>query len=61
MTAAMRAKTSPRRKDLVKKTVDYVTVKGGGQGAVREICEMLLMSQGYWTEVADRYDFTDLL
>ena len=47
--------------DLVKKTVDYVTVNGGGQGAVREICEMLLMSQGYWTEVAARYDFTDLM
>jgi 3-deoxy-D-manno-octulosonate 8-phosphate phosphatase (KDO 8-P phosphatase) len=47
--------------DLVKKTVDYITVNSGGQGAVREICEMLLMSQGYWNEVAARYDFTDLM
>ncbi|PKN71832.1 MAG: phenylphosphate carboxylase subunit delta, partial [Deltaproteobacteria bacterium HGW-Deltaproteobacteria-10] len=47
--------------DLVKKTVDYVTVNRGGQGAVREICEMLLMAQEHWPEVADRYDFTDLI
>lgn len=47
--------------DLVKKTVDYVTVNRGGQGAVREICEMLLMAQGYWPEVAARYDFSELI
>ncbi len=47
--------------DLVKKTVDYVTVNKGGQGAVREICEMLLMAQGYWPEVAARYDFAELI
>ena len=42
---------------LVKKSVDYVTVNRGGQGAVREICEMLLLAQGHWPEVAKRYDF----
>ncbi|KAF0155658.1 MAG: 3-deoxy-D-manno-octulosonate 8-phosphate phosphatase (KDO 8-P phosphatase) [Syntrophaceae bacterium] len=47
--------------DLVKKTVDYITVNRGGQGAVREICEMLLMAQGYWPEVAARYDFSELI
>jgi 3-deoxy-D-manno-octulosonate 8-phosphate phosphatase (KDO 8-P phosphatase) len=47
--------------DLVKKTVDYITVNKGGQGAVREICEMLLMAQGYWLQVAARYDFGELL
>jgi 3-deoxy-D-manno-octulosonate 8-phosphate phosphatase (KDO 8-P phosphatase) len=47
--------------DLVKKTVDYVTVNKGGQGAVREICEMLLIAQDHWTEVAARYDFTELI
>ncbi len=47
--------------DLVKKTVDYVTVNRGGQGAVREICDMLLMAQERWPEVASRYDFTDLV
>jgi 3-deoxy-D-manno-octulosonate 8-phosphate phosphatase (KDO 8-P phosphatase) len=43
--------------DEVKKHVDYVTVCRGGQGAVREICEMLLMAQGCWPEIAGRYDF----
>jgi 3-deoxy-D-manno-octulosonate 8-phosphate phosphatase (KDO 8-P phosphatase) len=47
--------------DVVKKPVDYVTANKGGQGAVREICEMLLMAQGYWTEVAARYDFVELI
>lgn len=47
--------------DLVKKTVDYVTKNKGGQGAVREVCEMLLMAQGYWSQVADRYEFADLV
>ena len=47
--------------DVVKKTVDYVTVSKGGYGAVREICEMLLQVQGGWPEVAARYEFTDLL
>ena len=43
--------------DEVKKQVDYVTVCRGGQGAVREICEMLLTAQGFWPEIAGRYDF----
>ena len=45
--------------DLVKKTADYVTVNKGGYGAVREVCEMLLKAQGFWPEVAARYDFTE--
>lgn len=45
--------------DLVKKTVDYITVNKGGYGAVREVCEMLLKAQGFWPEVAARYDFTE--
>ena len=47
--------------ELVKKTVHYVTVHRGGKGAVREVCEMLLEAQGFWHEVADRYDFTELI
>ena len=47
--------------DVVKKPVDYVTTHKGGHGAVREICEMLLMAQGFWSEVAARYDFTELI
>lgn len=47
--------------ELVKTSVDYVTLHRGGQGAVREICEMLLKAQNYWTEVAKRYDFLELV
>ncbi len=47
--------------DLVKRSVDYITVNRGGAGAVREVCEMLLKAQGYWPEVANRYDFSDLV
>jgi len=32
----------------VKKRVDFVTTHAGGHGAVREICELLLKSQGKW-------------
>ena len=31
---------------LVKKHVHYVTNSEGGQGAVREVCEMIMLSQG---------------
>jgi 3-deoxy-D-manno-octulosonate 8-phosphate phosphatase (KDO 8-P phosphatase) len=47
--------------DVVKKSVDYVTKHGGGRGAVREICELLLQAQGKWPEIAAKYEFTELL
>lgn len=40
----------------VKKIVDYITKKKGGEGAVREICEILLKVQGIWEGLVDRYD-----
>jgi len=43
--------------DIVKKSVNYVTKKVGGHGAVREVCEMILQAQGKWPEVAARYEF----
>ena len=43
--------------DIVKQAVDYVTVRQGGHGAVREICEMILQAQNRWPDVASRYDF----
>lgn len=45
--------------EMVKKIADYVTVNKGGRGAVREICELLLVAQGFWPEVATRYEFTE--
>ena len=31
---------------LIKDTVDYVTFKSGGEGAVREFCDLLMEAQG---------------
>jgi len=39
----------------VKEIVDYVTHKKGGEGAVREVCELLLKSQNRWEELTERY------
>ena len=47
--------------ELVKKSVDYVTKNKGGHGAVRELCEMILQTQGKWPEIAEKYEFTDYL
>jgi 3-deoxy-D-manno-octulosonate 8-phosphate phosphatase (KDO 8-P phosphatase) len=33
----------------------YVTRAAGGTGAVREVVELLLRSQGRWTEIVERY------
>jgi 3-deoxy-D-manno-octulosonate 8-phosphate phosphatase (KDO 8-P phosphatase) len=45
--------------EVAKKSVDYVAVNKGGQGAVREVCEMILQAQGKWQEIAAKYDFTE--
>jgi 3-deoxy-D-manno-octulosonate 8-phosphate phosphatase (KDO 8-P phosphatase) len=37
------------------KIADYVTEKKGGDGAVREVCEMILKVQGRWESVVSRY------
>ena len=47
--------------DVVKKSVDYVTKNKGGHGAVRELCEMILQTQGKWPEIAEKYEFTEYL
>lgn len=41
----------------VKECVDYITKKAGGDGAVREVCELILQAQGKWIDVAKRYEF----
>ncbi len=35
--------------------VDYVTVRPGGRGAVREVCDMLIKASGQWDELTRRY------
>jgi len=42
--------------DEVKRIVDFVTQKKGGRGAVREICEIILLAQDKWADVAARYE-----
>jgi len=39
----------------VREQADYVTERGGGDGAVREICEMILDARGTWNAVMARY------
>jgi 3-deoxy-D-manno-octulosonate 8-phosphate phosphatase (KDO 8-P phosphatase) len=47
--------------EIVKQYVDYITIKPGGRGAVREICELILQAQGKWPELAARYEFSESL
>ncbi|MBI5287297.1 MAG: HAD-IIIA family hydrolase [Deltaproteobacteria bacterium] len=39
----------------IRGSVDWVTTKQGGRGAVREICELILKVQGKWEKVTERY------
>ncbi|MDD5099406.1 MAG: HAD-IIIA family hydrolase [Syntrophales bacterium] len=41
-----------------RRIADYVTMHGGGRGAVREVCEVILKAQNRWPDVAARYEFT---
>ena len=42
----------------VKEIVDYITTHKGGEGAVREICELLLKAQNKWEAVTEKYHTT---
>lgn len=39
----------------VKKRVNYVTEKKAGQGAVRELCDIILKAKGLWDKFIDEY------
>jgi 3-deoxy-D-manno-octulosonate 8-phosphate phosphatase (KDO 8-P phosphatase) len=41
--------------DEVKKAADYVTVRMGGQGAVRDVIEYILKKTGKWGGLVKRY------
>ncbi len=41
--------------DEVLGAVDLVTKNPGGRGAVREVCELILKTQGMWEELMGRY------
>ena len=40
----------------VKRCAAHVTAGGGGNGAVREVAELLLKAQGHWEELLRRYE-----
>jgi len=40
----------------IKQAAAYITLREGGRGAVREVAELLLKSQGKWQEVLSVYD-----
>ncbi|MBC7190638.1 HAD-IIIA family hydrolase [Candidatus Aerophobetes bacterium] len=39
----------------VKKRVNYVTEQKAGQGAVRELCDIILKAKGLWDKFVDEY------
>lgn len=45
----------PNAPSYVRKAADYVTARRGGDGAVRELCELLLQAQGHWGGIMARY------
>jgi 3-deoxy-D-manno-octulosonate 8-phosphate phosphatase (KDO 8-P phosphatase) len=40
----------------VKQAAHYVTSAVGGEGAVREVVELLLKAQGKWAEILKHYE-----
>jgi len=40
----------------IKQVATYVTIRPGGRGAVREIAELILKSQGKWNDILKLYD-----
>jgi len=42
----------------VKKCAMYTTEAAGGQGAVREVIELILKAQGHWDDLLRKYEVT---
>lgn len=40
----------------VKREAHYVTQATGGEGAVREVIELILDARGFWQEILDKYE-----
>ncbi len=45
-------------REEVKRQASYVTSQPGGQGAVREVIELILKAQGLWEEILKKYEIT---
>lgn len=55
LTRAGLAITVPEAPAIVKQHVDYTTIKKGGKGAVREVCEWILTVQGHYPSMVQSY------
>ncbi|WP_035957701.1 KdsC family phosphatase [Bryobacter aggregatus] len=43
-------------REEVKRCADYTTAAKGGEGAVREVCEILMRSRGLWGDILKKYE-----
>ncbi len=43
-------------REEVKRAAHYVTQGAGGESGVREVCELLLVAQGRWEGILDKYE-----
>lgn len=50
------AVTVPKAPEEVRQCVHYITKKDGGEGAVREVVEVILRSQGLWDALVKMYN-----
>ncbi len=39
----------------VKQHADWCTTRGGGQGAVREVCDLIMQAQGHFDDIVNAY------
>lgn len=46
----------PNAVSETKEIVHYITKRHGGRGAVREICDLIIKTQGKWDETISRYN-----
>lgn len=45
----------PNAPSYVRAAANHVTARIGGDGAVRELCELILQAQGHWESIMTRY------
>jgi 3-deoxy-D-manno-octulosonate 8-phosphate phosphatase (KDO 8-P phosphatase) len=45
-------------REEVKRIASYVTSQPGGEGAVREVIELILKAQGLWDDILRKYEIT---
>ncbi|MDP2902586.1 MAG: 3-deoxy-manno-octulosonate-8-phosphatase KdsC [Methylovulum sp.] len=41
--------------NTVKQHADWCTTRAGGQGAVREVCDLIMQAQGYFDDIVNAY------